>query len=534
MDCWSILQLTEDADQRSIKRSYARLLKTTRPDEDAEAFQQLREAYEQALEIARWRDEDDDAEAPRDIVVAAPAERDRPASTGLLDTQPAAQLAMGRAQALVAGLTEQNLPQRWEQARQQDCAEAFQQTLLRLCFEQPGLRNTITAWAVQQLEWLTPWQAVVMTPSQEEALSNGLLQEYRQGLQDLLEAGQEREFVNRLKDYGEQPWLKVFDRRREWQPIILQLLHETRWSLPLFDRVCQLFDWDERKGNTPEPEWTWRALIERCEQEGFYQQQLAKAHRGYPWSADQLAAQLLLTPLTSKQQMALYQRFEAAEWQACQQLAETLAYQYPALLERLPEPDVFFWWKFTPRPVPSNSWSWLWAASALTLLLHFLPQLMHKVLRNDPIWITLFLAGTWALIPVWAGRFLMPRWLTLCSKFFVMDAQLSQRLLPQRINPNGYWLVLRHGVPQAILGLCFWTALGALGLATFVGVGLIGLLDQRRRGAEKPASGWKQPLQAILHWTHWSPLQLGFFVIMLAVTVTCIFAYPGFPLTRPT
>ncbi len=105
-----------------------------------------------------------------------------------------------------------------------------------------------------------------------------------------------------------------------------------------------------------------------------------------------------------------------------------------------------------------------------------------------PIWITLFLAGTWALIPVWAGRFLMPRWLTLCSKFFVMDAQLSQRLLPQRINPNGYWLVLRHGVPQA----------------------------------------------TILHWTHWSPLQLGFFVIMLAVTVTCIFAYPGFPLTRPT
>ncbi len=163
-------------------------------------------------------------------------------------------------EALVAGLTEQNLPQRWEQARQQDCAEAFQQTLLRLCFEQPGLRNTITAWAVQQLEWLTPWQAVVMTPSQEEALSNGLLQEYRQGLQDLLEAGQEREFVNRLKDYGEQPWLKVFDRRREWQPIILQLLHETRWSLPLFDRVCQLFDWDERKGNTPEPEWTWRAF----------------------------------------------------------------------------------------------------------------------------------------------------------------------------------------------------------------------------------------------------------------------------------
>lgn len=532
MDCWSILQLSDDADPRSIKRSYARLLKGTRPDEDAEGFQRLREAYEEALAIAHWRDEEDHAEAPP--AAAEQRERDRHIPAARLDSRTATAVAVETVQDLLAGLTEQNLPQRWEQARQQACDEAFQQALLRLCFEQPGLRSSITAWAVSQLEWLTPWQAVSMSPSQEDALSSGLLQEYRQTLQDQLEAGQEREFINRLKDYSGQPWLKVFDRRKEWQHILLQLLHETHWSVPLFERVCQLFDWDERKGNTPEPQWTWRALIERCEQESFYQQLLAKAQKPNPWSADQLAAHLLLMPLTRTEQLALYQRFEAAEWQACQQLAETLAYQYPSLIERLPDPDVFFWWKFTPRPVPSNSWSWLWAASALTLLLHFLPQLVHKVLRNDPIWITLFLAGTWGLIPVWAGRFMMPRWQTLCTKFAVLDVQLSQRLLPRRINPNDYWLVLRHGVPQAILGLCFWTALGALGLGTFVGVGLIGLLDQRRRGAEKPASGWKQPWQAILHWTHWSPLQLGFFVMMLVVTVACIFVYPGFPLTRPT
>ncbi|MGY2234483.1 J domain-containing protein [Pseudomonas gingeri] len=460
MDCWSILQLPDDADQRSIKRSYARLLKTTRPDDDAEGFQRLREAYEDALEIARWRDDDEDV---AELSVAAP-----------------------------------------------------------VAVSEVSRHDTLPTEVVQQQEWLTPGQAA------------RLMQEYRQVLQDHLQAGREREFVNQLKLYSGQPWLQVFDHRQEWQHLILQLLHETRWSLPLFERVCQLFGWDERTGVTPEPAWVWRAMIQRCEQEGFYQQLLAKAQNPQPWNANQLAAHLLLMPLTRAQQMALYQRFEAAEWQACQQLAETLAYQYPALLERLPDPDVFFWREFTPRPVPGNSWSWLWAASALALLLHFLPLLAQKVLHGESSWVTLMLAGTWALIPVWVGRFLMPRWLTLSSRFIVQDVQLSQRLLPRRINPNGYWLVLRHGVPQAVLALCFWAALGALGLGTFVGVGLIGLFDHSRRDAERPASGWQRPLQAVLHWTQWSPAQLGFFLIMLGVTVTCIFSYPGFPLTRPS
>ena len=35
MDCWTVLQLPEDADERAIKRSYARMLKNCRPDDDA-------------------------------------------------------------------------------------------------------------------------------------------------------------------------------------------------------------------------------------------------------------------------------------------------------------------------------------------------------------------------------------------------------------------------------------------------------------------------------------------------------------------
>lgn len=49
MDCWKILGIEPDSDKKAIKIAYAKQLKTTRPDEDAEAFQRLHQAYKTAL-----------------------------------------------------------------------------------------------------------------------------------------------------------------------------------------------------------------------------------------------------------------------------------------------------------------------------------------------------------------------------------------------------------------------------------------------------------------------------------------------------
>lgn len=52
-DPWSALGVSREADESEIKRAYARLLKTIRPDEDAEAFQKLVETRNAALAYAR-------------------------------------------------------------------------------------------------------------------------------------------------------------------------------------------------------------------------------------------------------------------------------------------------------------------------------------------------------------------------------------------------------------------------------------------------------------------------------------------------
>ncbi len=62
---WSVLEIPEDADARSIKRAYAKKLKLTRPDDDPQGFQELHDAYKWALELYRYRqDEQSDPQSP--------------------------------------------------------------------------------------------------------------------------------------------------------------------------------------------------------------------------------------------------------------------------------------------------------------------------------------------------------------------------------------------------------------------------------------------------------------------------------------
>ena len=56
MNIWGQLGIEETKDQKAIKNAYRLKLKTVHPEEDPQGFQQLRSAYEQAMELAKQTD----------------------------------------------------------------------------------------------------------------------------------------------------------------------------------------------------------------------------------------------------------------------------------------------------------------------------------------------------------------------------------------------------------------------------------------------------------------------------------------------
>lgn len=53
MNWWSILEISRDSDLKTIKKAYARLLKIYNPEDDAEGYQRLREAYDIAVKYSK-------------------------------------------------------------------------------------------------------------------------------------------------------------------------------------------------------------------------------------------------------------------------------------------------------------------------------------------------------------------------------------------------------------------------------------------------------------------------------------------------
>jgi hypothetical protein len=567
MDCWSVLHLHDDAEARDIKRAYARLLKTFRPDEDAEGFQRLREAYEQALAIARWRAENAEPADEEDVAVAtassafaalaldaalankhsqpqntawdfadldfppvnpaAPEPFAPPAKDDVLPVEPltaasdteAYALEAQAARQLLEGLSPENLDERWDQAQQQGCAKAFERLLLQLCFEQPQLRSPVLNWAVEQLGWLGPWQDVLINDRQHEVLAEHLMADYRDNLQALLESQSEREFLNVLKRYSAQPWLQVFDRREQWQQTLLHLLNDSEWSVPLFDRIGQLFGWDHNKGLHPQPDWLWDTLIERCNQESFYDDLRAKAESDRMSAADVQAAHLLINPLKPLQQKKLTDVFGRDEWKACYELSNKLKWRFPDLLARLPYADVFFWRRFLPRAIAAETWVRLWTAIALALCLFYLPS-QQKTAMN-----LVFIPMIFACVPVWFFRIALSWWVVLTAHVVLPDLWLSEWLIPRKWNPYTRWLVIRHGVPQGVMLLLFSLLLGPLGALTYVGTMLIGRVHKRRIGSLDPVLSSRRPWLTALHWAHFSPLQLLFLVVMIAIMAASRLGY---------
>ncbi|MGE8413262.1 MAG: J domain-containing protein [Pseudomonas sp.] len=535
MDCWSVLELSSDADEREIKRSYARQLKNTRPDADAEGFQRLREAYERALQLARWRQEE---------TAPAPASADiRPTDnlqqwSSLVELSPASVQPLAPPPvpvpvpapvpvlwSLLDNLGADNLPHRWQLAQQQACTEPFLTRLLAICCESPGQHLAMIDWAVANLDWLTPWQRPPMTAQQEAVLVPGMLQKYRRELEGLLEAGQEQAFLERLADHCARPWLQVFDHRQHWQGEVLEVLHQQPWQAPLFEGVCQLFGWDDSRGVIPAPQWMWQALVERHTQEAFYQGLLAKAAKTTDTTPEAAAARLFLTPQSWRRLVAQVRHFEDTHWQACLQLSQTLASRFPTLVERLPRQDLLFWRALVPRLIGVDNWIRCSVGSGLALGLYFMPKPGYG--PELALVVGLVCCAMLGIL----GMILLSTWQQAIVHLLLPDLWLTERLVPRRLNPRYYWLVLRHGVPHLVMLALFGFWLGGLGVLGYLGFVLIGLLHSRRIAQANPQYCARHPWLGALHWNHFSPWQPVYLVLMVVIVRVCQIHGLGFPLT---
>lgn len=467
MSCWEVLGLDAEADERTIKRQYARLLKGTRPDEDPEAFQALREAYEQALNWVQWRAESQDGavpevEPPADVspLPVTPEGIELPVPVqALCDERPQ------RLAELLAGLRPSLLTARRLEAEAAGLAVAFERGVLHLCLEEE-YSSVLREAACAEYRWLEVTEAPALTALELQPLYARIVQSHLLSLRQLHNDGEPAALVEGLRTLAGQPWLQSYDARALLESSVVSMLLEMpSWSCDTLDRVASIFAWQEgqRDANCPEP--LWQALLRRRDAEAYFAQLLRDAQT-WDLRPELRAARLMLTPFDHYQRLRFSADFGSAEWTCCQQIADTLQYRYPHLLQRLPEAqrDLAFW-RDLPRCAPDKEPGRLklWLVMVFVLSMTWLPHQWSRM--HDPVALLtgLLVFGTGAYVG--AGIFL----------------HALRALTDNRLNRFDYWL--SAWLPAGLHG----QGSGVRPLRLNLGSWAVGLLVSR--GLELPAWG---------------------------------------------
>lgn len=459
MSCWEFLGLEADADERSIKRRYSQLLKARRPDEDPVAFQNLREAYEQALAFVRWQSSlneaaDEACEGQLAVESLASVERVQPVK------QPSA-MAREQIQALLADPSAAALEAGLIAAEAQGCRALFEECLLDRCLSDEMHGLAMAMWAQARLNWMSPWQALNLPGGEMEVLAERLLQEGLQGVRVALQAGEERSALQQIVTLGSGNWLQSFERRAWFHQRLVDLLVDMPdWSPAFFDRLCQTYDWQDSHDQLPCHPYQWQALNRRCESHVILGALRKHLNEIWPCNAEQSAAWMLLKPLSDGERRRLVDTFNEQEWQACQRLSDTLEYRFPEILEQLNVTGVCDWRRWLPKEAWGNVYRYLWV---LFSLLFISTAWYSGKLSNATGGITsavivecvLISAMSTVVLAVLKG--IHRGWHWLSTRLAEVDVWLSSLLLPRNWVRQGTGLLLvRHLCPSAFIGLLVW------------------------------------------------------------------------------
>ncbi|WP_166215797.1 J domain-containing protein [Pseudomonas atagonensis] len=469
MSCWTVLGLSADADTRSIKRQYAVLLKQTRPDEDPEGFQRLREAYEQALSYKEWaqfREENEGDDACWDLTDLTVVEVD----------------ALHQATRSLKDVSGEELARRHALAVEQGCAHILEDTLLQHCIENPQSCDALVDWAVVHYQWFSAWQRLELDEESCELLLARQRERITRPLREALEQQDSEAFLRAYRDCAHVLWLDV-EVHRQWFNRVLSLLLLDRdyWSSSIFEQVCAGQGWHTGPTNSC-PEAEWRRLLARHEAPFFLAQKRQLAQEPAA-TAEHRAARLLLGTGPFSQRLALARRLREKDWEECRQLSSALYANHPKVCAELPGGTAFFWrdWQQTYHDWP------IYVAVVLACLIgaftHFIPLGMRATGL-----INIVLTSTVVFGVIAYGL----NWLThnLAHRYWLLDDRLSTGLCLGLMKDAPPFGVLRDLLPCALmvagLSWLFGPVAGAVYVATLAVVGLA------RRRQVKPHVSWEQ------------------------------------------